>query len=331
MRLAGWGLIALGVLALVAGFAVPVVVEGRALAALAGTDVRVESVGTVSEVLNRDALVANPQSPYETDIAITRSTVAVADVAASSSDVEVMDTRTTDVRTDSGAELAVSGARYAFEPGDSQLVQCCGANVNGNADISFTGIVPLKFPFDAAATDYQMFSPVLLSTTDVRFTADVEQYGLKLRQYRQEIPPTQTPAAPLNLPAGLAAGLVGQLAPQLADQIPAEGEVALYEFYSASATYLVEPQTGQIVDTELAERTTYRLNGGDADIVTKIALTTSGADPATRAATAAEQARPLVWAERALPLGAILGLLSIVGGIVALVVAGSRRNEGVEG
>ena len=315
----------IGVLALLAGFVIPVVADGRALAELAATDVRIESTGTVTQALNRDALVNNPRSPYDTDIAVTRSTVTVADVPASSADEQVVDTRTTDVRTDTGAELAVSGARYAFAPRSSQLVQCCEANVNGNQEVSFTGIVPLKFPFDAAASDYQMFSPVLLAATDVRFVDDVEQYGLKLRQYRQEIPPTQTPAAPLTLPAGLAAGLVGQLAPQLAGDIPAEGEVSLYEFYSAETTFLVEPQTGEIIDTEVSERVTYRLNGGDVDVVTKVAVVMTGADPSAVAAEVAPAARGLVWAERALPLGAGLGLLSIICGVAMIVVTGSKR------
>lgn len=288
-------------------------------------------VGAITEELNQDALIRDPANPYDTGIPVVRDTVVVADVDGSEAasqevgvSLELLNTRTTTTRSDTGEQLAVSGATYPFDPETSELVSCCGANVNGNVDVQMQGIVPLKFPFDTQARDHQMFSPELLTPTVVTYVEDVEEYGLKLMRFGQEIPATQTPAAPLILPAGLAAGLVGQLAPELAARIPAEGEVELYEFYGATNTYLVEPQTGRIVDVTTSERTTYRLNGGDVDIVTKLAMDTTGDDPAQVAAIVAEAAGPLLRAERAFPWLVGGGLLSVVAGVVLIVLSGRR-------
>lgn len=338
MKLGGIALIVLGIVAAVAGFVIPVQADGKALAGLAATDEAVRLTGTITEQLNQDALISDPANPYDLGVPIARDVVAVADVDASELasqesgvTLQVLNTRTTTTRTDTGEELAVLGATYPFDPASSQLVSCCGADVNGNVDVQMQGIVPVKFPFDTEPGSYQMFSPVLLTPTPVTYIDDVEQYGLRLMRFQQEIPATQTPAAPLTLPAGLASGLVGQLAPQLADRIPADGDVALYEFYGAATTYLVEPQTGQIVDVVTAERTTYRLNGGDVDIATKVAVDIAGADPAQVASVVAEAAGPLLRAERLFPLLVGGGLLAVVAGVVLVVLGGRRASESDSG
>lgn len=334
MRPGGIALIVLGMLAAVVGFVLPVRADGEALAGLAATDQSLPLTGTITEQLNQEALIQDPANPYDVGVPIRRDVVAVADVEASELasqeagvSLQVLDTRTTTTRTDTGEELSVAGAVYPFDPGSSELVSCCGASVNGNVDVQLQGIVPVKFPFDTEAGTYQMFSPALLTPTPVTYVDDVEEYGLRLMRFAQEIPATQTPAAPLNLPAGLAAGLVGQVAPQLADRIPADGDVALYEFYAASTTFLVEAQTGRIVDITSAERTTYRLNGGDADIVTKVATNTTGADPAQVAAAVAEAAKPLLRAERLFPWLVGGGLLAVVAGVVFVVLGGRRTPQ----
>lgn len=334
VKLGGITLIAAGILAAIVGFILPVRADGQALAQLAGLDQSMRLTGSITEQLNQDALIANPGNPYDTSIPIVREVVAVADVAASNSaseeigfDVTVVNTRTTTTRADTNEQVSVSAAQYPLDPETSELVTCCGANVNGNLDVQLQGIAPFKFGFDTQAQQYQMFSPVLLAPTPVNFVEDVDQFGMQLMRFRQEIPATQTPAAPLTLPAGLAAGLVGQLAPELANRIPAEGEVDLYEFFSSTTTYLVEPQTGRVVDATTMERATYRLNGGDVDIVTKVAVEASGADAAQIAAQVSEEARPLLFAERAFPWLVGGGLLAVVAGVVLLVIGGRRSTE----
>lgn len=339
MKFGGIALVVVGILAAIAGFVLPMRADGQALAQVAATDESMLLTGTITEQLNQDALIQDPGNPYDVGIPITREVVVVSDVAASEAarqeagvDLEVVNTRTTTTRSDTDAEVGVTGATYPFDPASAELASCCGANVNGNVDVQMQGMAPIKFAFDTQARDYQMFSPVLLAPTAVTYVEDVDQYGMQLRKFRQEIPATQTPAAPLTLPAGLAAGLVGQLAPELADRIPAEGEVDLYEFYSATTTYLVEPQTGRIVDLTSAERSAFRLNGGDVDIVTKVAAETTGADPEQVARAVAEAAGPLILAERAFPWLVGGGLLAVIAGVV-LMVLGGRRPAGatVEG
>ena len=88
------------------------------------------------------------------------------------------------------------------------------------------------------------------------------------------------------MPAALAQGLVGKLAPELADKVPPPA-TSTCTSSSPPTTYLVEPLSGQIVSGNVKEKTTFRLNGGDKDIVTKVDIL-AGSDPAHADAAAAD-------------------------------------------
>ncbi len=159
------------------------------------------------------------------------------------------------------------------------------------------------------------------------FQEEVQKYDMTLYRYTQTVEPTQTPAAPLSVPASLAQGLVGQLAPELADQVPAEGSLDLYEFYSAENEYLVEPLTGQIVEGNLKDLTTFRLDGGTQDIVTKV-QSVAGSDPAKADEGAAEiksSADQLALVAMATPILIGLGLVLLIIGIILIVMGGKKK------
>ncbi|MDV7399502.1 porin PorA family protein, partial [Arthrospira platensis SPKY1] len=116
--------------------------------------------------------------------------------------------------------------------------------------------------------------------------------------------------------ASLAAGVVGQLAPAVVDQLPTEGTVELYEFYTADITEWVEPVTGYIVESQVSQRLTYRLNGGDTDIATKSAMTISTSIPEADVAEIRKESEQLLRAASIKPLLVGGGILLTVLGIV---------------
>lgn len=328
MKISGVLMLVLAVLAAAAGVAAPIVGDGAALAALAATDTRTVSTGTLDQSLNQERFINNPDDPYDRDIPIESVRRTVADPAAAAQSpvdgVVVFGTQAQLSRTDTQTELSDTGARYAFNGLDSTLIDCCGANLNGSTEVSFSGLMPLKFPFATQPRDYQVFNPQLRISFPATFEQGVNAHGLELLQFRQQIPPTQTASVPFTLPASLAAGLIGRVAPELVDQLPASGNVDLFEFYASDVTVLVEPATGVIVDTAVKDRISYRLNGGDVDVVTKSASTLRTQDPAAIADSVRDQAAQLHRYEVARPV--LLGIAALlgIGGVVLLVFARNK-------
>lgn len=323
MRILGVLLLVLAVVAAAVGIAAPIVGDGAALATLAQTNTRTLSTGTLDQSLNQERFIINPDDPYDTAIPVESVRRTVADPAAAAQSpfdgVVVFGTEAVLTRTDSQVELSRSTARYAFNGLDSTLVDCCGANLDGSTQVSFSGLVPLKFPFGTQPRDYQVFNPKLRVSLPAEFEQQVDAYGLELLQFRQQVPPTQTASAPFSLAASLAVGLIGRLAPDQVDALPVTGDVDLFEFYSAEMTYLVEPVTGTIVETTMSDRVSFRLNGGQTDIVTKSATTLRSQDAAGIAAGAQEQAAELERYERARPILLGIGAVLLLLGIVAIV------------
>jgi len=331
MRPTGIVLLVLGILAAIAGFIAPGVINGIAVSTVASTDSTSLGKGTLSQLLNQTKLLSDPANPYDTDVPIssTRLTTGQTTDESNENNAVVFNTENTVVRDDTGEELSVSKAVFAFDGATSELVNCCGASVGDNTDVQFSGVMPLKWPFNVEQKDYDIFNTTLLAPVTATFVGTKNEYGMELYEFKQSIPATQTPAPPLSIPAALAAGVVGQLAPQLADQVPADGNVELYEFYTAENSFLVDPLTGQIVDGVVDDKTTFRLNGGTEDIVTKVAAVASGADPEASAADIKSSGAPLATAKTLIPVLFGLAVILAIIGIVLIVRGGRKKADAV--
>lgn len=333
MKVGGIILAIVGVLAVIAGFALPTVGKGIAVDTVNSTDSTTYGAGELVKVLNTGKLVATPETPYDENVPISSVRVTQADAEAmeqqdaKDAGATIFVTNNVTTRTDTNEELAVSEATFAFDPADSQLINCCGASLGDNVNVDFQGVMPLKFPFDSPKDTIALFSATTQTPIDTVFQEEVEKYGMNLYRYTQSVEPVQIPAPPTEVPVALANGIVGSLAPELADQIPAEGNLSLYEFYSAENEFLVEPLTGQIVEGNLSELTTFRLDGGTQDIVTKTQAE-AGSDPARADEAAADiksSADQLALLGTVTPLVLGLGIVLLIVGIILIVMAGKKK------
>lgn len=333
MKISGIILAIVGVLAVIAGFIVPVVGIAAGVSAVNSTDSTTYGTGELVKVLNLGKLVASPGSPYDENVPITSVRNTKADTAAmeqqdaKDAGATIFVTDSTTTRTDTGEELTVSEATFAFNPADSQLLNCCGARLGDNVNVDFQGVMPLKFPFGSPQDTVELFNTTLQTPVSAVYQGEVEKFDMSLYRYTQSIEPTQTPAPPTSVPASLAAGLVAQLAPELADQVPADGNIDMFEFYSAENEFLVEPRTGQIVEGNLKELTTFRLDGGTQDIVTKVEAV-AGSDPEKADEGAADiksSADQLATVGMATPILFGLGVLLLIVGIVLIVMGGRKK------
>lgn len=331
MKIAGIILVVLGVLAGIAGFVAPIIGINAGISAVNTTDSTTYGEGTIIKLLNTGKLVATPESPYDENVPVASVRVTKADTAAmeqqdaKDAGATIFTTVSTTTRTDTNEELSVGKAVFAFNPADSELINCCGASLGDSTDVDFQGVMPLKFPFGSPEGDVSLFNTTLQKPVVATFAESTEQYGMTLFKYTQSITPTQTPAPPTKVPAALAAGVVGKLAPALADQVPASGDLELYEFYSAENEFLIDPVTGQVVDGVLKEKTTFRLDGGTEDIVTKVESEAGSANVEEGAAdikSKSDQLKTVAMAGRIL-IG--LGLILLIIGIVLIVMGGKKK------
>ena len=340
MKPAGIILIILGVIAGILAFVAPVLGAGAAISEVNSTDTTTYAEGTLPKLLNASKLLSSPTDPYDTNVPFKQTRVtkanqeAMSQQAAKDAGATIFDTTATTVRTDTNETLTASGAVYAFDPANSNLINCCGAKLvttdtagksSDVTNINFTGQMPLKFPFGSPQSDVQYWSDTLQAPATAKYDGEVQQYGMTLYHYTQNIPPTKTPAAPLQVPAALAKGAVGAIAPNLADKVPAEGNLSLYEWYTASNEFFVEPLTGQIVNGTVNDKTTFRIDGADQDILTKVETKGGSANVEAGAADIKSSADQLKMVGMATPILLGLGVLLLIIGIVLLVMGGKRK------
>lgn len=340
MKVTGIILIVVGVILGVLGFVAPVVGASMAVSKVNSTDSTTYAEGQLTQLLNPGKLLATPASPYDENVPFKQTRLtqansqAMSEQAAKDAGATVFNTTATTVRTDTGEQLSKDGAVYAFNPADSQLINCCSAalvsyssdgTATNNTNVNFTGVMPLKFPFGAPQADVQYWNDSLQTTVTAKYVGTENQYGMTLYKYTVSIPPTQTKAEPTAIPAALARGAVTTIAPDLADQVPATGNLELYEWLTAEESYLVEPLSGQIVDGKVDDLTTFRLNNGTKDIVTKVHNVGGSANVEEGAKDIKSSADQLKMVALATPILIGLGVILLIIGIILLVVGGRRK------
>ena len=79
----------------------------------------------------------------------------------------------------------------AFDRRTGQLVDCCGANVNGNASIHQTGLAGYVFPFGTQKQTYQVFDTTLNRTVPFVYSGTATVGGILTYKFVQDTPSTQ--------------------------------------------------------------------------------------------------------------------------------------------
>jgi hypothetical protein len=343
MKPAGIVLAILGALSLLGAILLPtVIVPNVATGVVASTDSTTYSVAKVkyldqSKLL--DAVSANdPEAAYgNAELDGTRVTRAQQDNEEAKSEGVVMFDTVSENKiagTDEVFEPSPGGeAVFAFDPKNSELVNCCGARLGDNTDVNFSGVMPLKFPFNTPKEDLEIFNTDLQAPVTATFEETVNEFGMELYRFTQVVPATQLPGDPLlEVPLDLAKVAVGVFAPSVApqlDSLPADQPVKLYQFTSQQNEFLVEPKTGQLVDGSLNSVNTARLDGGADDILTVAEVQGGSGDVEAGAAEIKSTADLIGNAGTLGPI--VLGVLGValLGGGGAMIAKGNKKNLAV--
>jgi hypothetical protein len=120
----------------------------------------------------------------------------------------------------------------AFNRRTGQLVNCCGANVNGNARIVQTGLVGYVFPFGTRKQTYLVFDTNTDKPQPFVYSGTATVHGIPVYKFEENLAPTLVTT--LTVPGSL----VGSK----------DATVKVGEFDELHLIYDVDPQTGALID-----------------------------------------------------------------------------------
>lgn len=241
---------------------------------------------------------------------LTTSTVK-GDAAAGNSSTAVWNEFTYLYDTGNKVPFEYTTRRFAFDRRSAQLVNCCGANVNGNASIRQSGLVGFLWPFGTQQQTYQIFDPVLNKPQPARFAGTSTIDGISVNRYVEQVPPTR--AGSETLPASLV-GMKGT------------GMVTLPEYYTGTNTFWVDPVTGAQLNTTQVQKITLEDSTGAQRLVLldgRLDFTPQSIQTVVNLDNSARSKVQLL--EVILPLVAgVVGLIALVTGIVLVL---RRRDD----
>jgi len=148
---------------------------------------------------------------------------------------------------------------FAFNRHTGELVDCCGASVNGVASVRQTGLVGYVFPIGTQKQTYQVFDTTLKKTMPFVYSGTTNVHGIQAYEFVENVAPTQTSS--VTLPGSFVKSTAAS--------------VTLGEYDAEHLIYYVDPETGALVDVNEQQSTTLRtsptaapsLVGFNADLI----------------------------------------------------------------
>jgi Porin PorA len=195
---------------------------------------------------------------------------------------------------------------FAFNRGTGELVDCCGANVNGDSHIRQAGLVGYVFPIGTQKKTYLVFDTTLEKAVPFVYSGTADTDGVPTYMFTENVPPTQVTT--VTVP-GSFFGLKAKT-------------VTLPEIYQIHLIYWVDPQTGALLNVNEDEKVT-PLNPATGATAAVLYDGDLAATPATVTAVVnldSSGRTELSLLDTILPLVAgIAGALALIAGIILLV------------
>ncbi len=113
------------------------------------------------------------------------------DPARGSSSVAVWDETSSVADVTNHRSIEQTTRTLAFDRRTGQLVNCCGANVNGNASVRQSGLAGYVFPFGTQRQTYQVFDTTLNRPVPFVYSGTAAVDGIQTYEFVETIPSTQ--------------------------------------------------------------------------------------------------------------------------------------------
>jgi hypothetical protein len=191
---------------------------------------------------------------------------------------------------------------FAFNRHTAQLVNCCGANVNGSSSVQQHGYVGIVLPIGTKKQTYDVFDTNVNKAVPFTYSGIGDVSGTQAYKFTENLAPTQ------NGTQTVPGSLVNQAA----------ASVTLPQFYQTQTTYWIDPVTGALLNVTENEKLTLRNTDGSQALVlfsANLAATQDSIDGLVALDSSQVSKASLVGTLLPLATG-IIGLLLLVIGIV---------------
>jgi len=129
---------------------------------------------------------------------------------------------------------------FAFDRRTAQLVNCCGASVNGDTSVRQTGVVGDVFPIGTQKQTYEVFDTTLKRQMPFVYSGTTTVAGVQTYEFVENVAPVQVATVPVP------GSFVGSSA----------ALVSAPEFDQLHLIYYVDPETGALIDVNEHQTTT---------------------------------------------------------------------------
>jgi hypothetical protein len=191
----------------------------------------------------------------------------------------------------------------AFDRRTGQLVDCCGANVNGNALIRQTGLAGYVFPFGTQKQTYQVFDTTLNRPLPFVYSGTTTVGGIQTYEFVENVPATQI--ATQQVPGSMLGSKTAV--------------VRAPEFDQQHLIYYVDPETGALLNVNEQQKVTLHnpATGAVALVLYDADLTATPASLSQIVALDSSGRNEITLVETTLPLVfGIAGGVALVAGLV---------------
>jgi DUF3068 family protein len=303
-RIVGLALVGLGAFLLVAALLTRTYVAGQLVKFPLNTYVKTTLVG-------KDVSYFSPKLVRPVTGATMQVTDTVkGDAAAGNSSTAVWDEFTYLYDRTNHVTFSYTTRRAAFDRRTAVLVDCCGANIGGDSTIRQTGLSGYVWPIGTKKQTYMVYDTTLLKPMPFRYAGTGTIHGIGVYRFVEKVPPIQSGTQ--QVPGSL----IGSN----------QNLVTLPEYYAATNTYWVDPQTGGVLDSNSNSKQYLRntVNGQDL-ILFNGDLVMTPASVTTAVNLDATGRTELAWFELFGPLIAVVvGVAALIAGIVLARRRGDR-------
>jgi hypothetical protein len=244
-RVAGFILAGLGVVLIAGAVILPTYVSGQLVKFPLNTHTTAILSGTGLSYFSQVKL------KEETGVSVQATYTISGDAAAGSSSTAVWNQTSSARDVTNGLPVSTVTRRFAFNRRTGQLVDCCGASVNGNKTIRQTGLVGYVFPIGTKRQTYDVFDTTLDKAVPFRYVATADIDGIATYMFTENIAPTQV--GTITVP-----GPFFGLKPKT---------VKLAQMYQIHLVYWVDPETGALLNVNENEKMTLQNPANGATVV----------------------------------------------------------------
>ena len=177
-----------------------------------------------------------------TGVTIVATYTITGDPAKGSSGTAVWNQVSTVTDVTNHEQISSTTRTFAFDRRTAQLIDCCGASVNGDKSVHQTGLLGSVFPFGTQKQTYQVYDATLKRTAPFTYTGTGTVNGIPVYVFTQDVAPTQVATLPVP---GALLGLRAAV-------------VTMGEFDQQHQVYSVDPETGALVNVEEHQIVTLR-------------------------------------------------------------------------